>query len=106
MHRKHQAVTLFEAASESPTLSQLARLTRESTERLRVVLPLLPESLRGAVRPGPIDGETWCVLVSSAAASAKLRQLLPAMQACLRSRGWQVSAIRLKVQTPSQTTAG
>ena len=32
------------------------------------------------------------------AAAAKLRQVLPAMQALLCNRGWQVSAIRIRVQ--------
>jgi hypothetical protein len=40
----------------------------------------------------------WCILVNSAAASTKLRQLLPAMQQVLTQNGVQVSAIRIKVQ--------
>ncbi len=99
MHRRHHAVTLQQAADESPMLAQLAALTRESSERLRAVESLVPPALRPALQAGPIDGSTWCIVVKSNAAAAKLRQLLPAMQAHLRSKGWQVNAIRLKIHT-------
>ncbi len=99
MHRRHHAVTLQQAADASPMLAQLAALTRESSERLKAVESLVPPALRPALRAGPIEGTTWCIMVKSNAAAAKLRQLLPAMQAHLRSKGWQVNVIRLKIQT-------
>lgn len=99
MHRRHHAVTLQQAADASPMLAQLAALTRESSERLKAVESLVPPALRPALQAGPIDGTTWCIMVKSNAAAAKLRQLLPAMQAHLRSKGWQVNVIRLKIQT-------
>ena len=98
MHRRHHAVTLQQAADESPTLAKLVALTRESSERLKAVESLVPPALRPALQAGPIEGTTWCIVVKSNAAAAKLRQLLPAMQAHLRSKGWQVNSIRLKVQ--------
>ena len=52
-------------------------------------------------KPGPIEGPAWCLLVEGNAAAAKLRQVLPAMQALLCNRGWQVSAIRIRVQARS-----
>ncbi len=99
MLRRHHAVTLQQAADESPTLARLVSLTRESSERLKAVEPLVPPALRASIQAGPIDGGTWCLVVKSNAAAAKLRQLLPAMQAHLRSKGWEVNAIRLKIQT-------
>lgn len=99
MHRRHHAVTLQQAADASPMLAQLAALTRESSERLKAVESLVPPTLRPALQAGPIEGTTWCIMVKSNAAAAKLRQLLPAMQAHLRSKGWQVNVIRLKIQT-------
>ena len=99
MHRLHHAVTLQQAADASPMLAQLAALTRESSERLKAVESLVPPALRPALQAGPIEGMTWCIMVKSNAAAAKLRQLLPAMQAHLRSKGWQVNVIRLKIQT-------
>lgn len=99
MERRLQAVTLQQAADEAPTLARLAALARESGERLRAVESLIPVALRPAVKPGPIEGTAWCLLVEGSAAAAKLRQVLPAMQAQLCGRGWEVTAIRIKVQS-------
>jgi hypothetical protein len=98
INRRSHPVSLQQAADESPTLARLAQLARESGERLKAVEPLIPASLRSAVRAGPIDGTAWCLLVDSSAAAAKLRQLVPALQAHLCDRGWEVNSIRLKVQ--------
>ena len=98
MNRRLQPFTLMEAAEDSPTLARLTQLARESGERLKAVELLIPAPLRSAVRPGPIDGPAWCLLVDSNAAAAKLRQVLPALMAHLCDRGWQVTSIRLKVQ--------
>lgn len=97
MNRRYHPVLLQEAAQGAPTLARLAQLARESGERLKAVEQLIPPSLRSAVRPGPIDGTTWCLLVDSNAAAAKLRQILPALQSQLSSRGVEVTAIRLRV---------
>ena len=99
MNRRHYAVTLQQASEESPTLAKLAALTRDSSEPLKAIEMLIPATLRPALQAGPIDGDCWCLMVKSNAAAAKIRQLLPALQAHLRSRGWEVNAIRLKVQT-------
>jgi ethanolamine ammonia-lyase small subunit len=37
-------------------------------------------------------------LLDNVAVAAKIRQLLPALEAHLRSKGWEVNSIRLKVQ--------
>lgn len=97
-HRRLHPVTLQQAADESPTLARLAQLARESGEQLRAVESLIPPALRSAIRPGPIDGASWCLLVEGNAAAAKLRQVLPALLGRLRDRGSQITAIRLKVQ--------
>ena len=97
MTRRHYPVPLHEAAEEAPTLARLAQLARESGERLKAIESLIPAPLRTAVRPGPIEGTGWCLLVEGSAAAAKLRQLLPLFQDKLNSRGWQVTSIRLKV---------
>jgi hypothetical protein len=98
VNHRHHSLSLQQAAEASPQLAQLAQKARESVERLKAVESLIPQALRPAVKAGPIDGPSWCLLVEGNSAAAKLRQLLPVLQARLRERGWEVTAIRLKVQ--------
>lgn len=102
MNRRPHAVSLLQASQESPTLARLSELALDSVSRLKAIEPLLPAALRSAITAGPIEGSTWCLLVSSTAVAAKLRQLQPALLAQLRTRGWEVGAIRLKVHMPQK----
>jgi hypothetical protein len=98
MQRRHQAIPLHQAAQESPTFARLAGLVRESSERLQAIRTLLPAPLRASVQAGPIEDGCWCLLVSSNAVAAKLRQLVPALQSHLTQKGLSVTSIRIKVQ--------
>jgi hypothetical protein len=95
--RRHHPVSLQQAADEAPTLARLAQLARESGERFKAIEASIPPPLRAAIRPGPIEGTTWCLLVDGNAVAAKLRQLLPVLQQKLVSRGYEVTSIRIKV---------
>ncbi len=96
-NRRHFAITVEQAASESPSLAHLAALTRESTMRFKLVEFLIPPMLRASIKPGPIEGDQWCLLVANAACATKLKQLVPAMAAHLRVKGYPTQDIRLKV---------
>ncbi len=100
MNRRKHAISLLQATQESPTLARLSELAADSSARLQAVQKLIPSTLRSTVQAGPIEGNAWCLLVGSTAAAAKLRQLVPAMEAHLRSSGWEVASIRLKVRAP------
>lgn len=102
MSRRLHPVSLHEAAQSSPTLARLAELAHDSRERLKAVEKLIPAGLRPAIQAGPVEGDAWCLLVSGNAAAAKLRQLLPHLQTCLRDKGWEVNSIRVKVQIPTK----
>ena len=98
IHKPLQAaVSAHDAAQNAPTLAHLAKLARESSDRLKAIEPLIPEALRSAVKAGPIDEKNWCLLVNSNAAAAKIRQLLPVLEARLLTNGWKVNSIRLKI---------
>lgn len=90
-------MTLHQAVGDSPSLARLTQLVRESNQRLQAIQALIPIGLRPAVKAGPIDGENWCLLISGNAAAAKVRQLVPLMQASLLRQGWKVTTIRLKI---------
>ena len=92
-----QAIPIALAVNNSPTLGMLAMQVKESANRLKNIQSLIPEALRASVQAGPIDGDTWCLLVTSNAAAAKLRQLLPLILASLHLREVKVTSIRLKI---------
>ena len=92
--------SLEQAVGEEPTLALLQERIRASKKCLEAVTALIPVPLRSQVQPGPLENGEWCLLVSSAAASTKLRQLVPSMRQRLRQSGMEVTSIRLKIQTP------
>ncbi|CAB5689860.1 MULTISPECIES: DciA family protein [Comamonas] len=98
MHsRRHFAISLEQASQASPALSQLIGQAREANARLKAITPLLPPGLRHSVQAGPIEGDTWWLLVKTSAAATKVRYLLPGLEAHLRTKGWNVARIQLKV---------
>ena len=98
MNLRQRSVTLIQAAQESPTLARLTELSTDSLARLKAVQPLIPAALQASVKAGPIDGPVWCLILDNNAAAAKIRQLLPSIESLLRTKGWEVTSIRLKVQ--------
>ena len=97
--RSHKVFSLEQAAGAAPTLAALQERIRASSECLEFVRHLIPATLHKQVQAGPLNEGEWCLLVSSASASTKLRQLLPTIQKQLAERGSQVTSVRLKIQT-------
>jgi len=93
------ALRLQQALQRSEPLARLRELLRDSNARFEAVLPCLPSALARHVKPGPVDELGWSLLAANASVAAKLRQLQPRLEAVLKERGWQVSAIRIKVQS-------
>ena len=96
--RRHYAIPLHQAAQESPSLARLVDRVQASSHRLQAIRGMLPAPLRGSVQAGPIEDGQWCLLVSSNAVAAKLRQFVPALQMQLESSGLPVASIRIKVR--------
>ena len=88
---------IAQAMARSAPLSALVQRLRASQARLDAVLPLLPAAMHAHVKAGPIDETGWTLLVTNNAVSAKLRQLLPALEAHLRAQGWAGPPVRLKL---------
>jgi hypothetical protein len=93
------AMRIEEAMASSLPLARLQQLLRESNDRFEAVRPVLPAALAAHVKPGPVDGDGWSLLAANAAVAAKLRQLQPRLEDALKQRGWQVTSIRIKVQS-------
>ncbi len=90
---------LAQALQRSEPLARLGQLLRDSHARFDAIRHCLPASLAPHVKPGPVDELGWSLLAANASVAAKLRQLQPRIEATLKERGWQVSAIRIKVQS-------
>jgi hypothetical protein len=90
--------SLEQAAGAAPHLALLTERIRVSQGYLTDIQHLIPTTLRRQIKAGPLDEGTWCLLVSNAAVSTKIRQLVPTIQRFLTQNGAQVTAIRIKVQ--------
>ena len=88
---------IHQALAGSEPLALLARRVRDSQARLTAITPLLPPAMRSCVRAGPIDELAWSLLATNNAVAAKLRQMLPALEAHLRSQGWNGPPVRVKL---------
>ena len=95
------AKPIHDALARSSPLAQLRLRIDDSQRRYEAVAGSIPESLRVHLRPGPVDESGWTLLAANAAVAAKLRQMLPLLEATLRDRGWAVHNVRLKVQPPA-----
>jgi len=88
---------LSTALGRSEPLASLLKRLRESQARFAAIQPLLPETLRAAVSAGTLDDSAWVLLAANASAAAKLRQMVPELQAALVADGWAGPDIKVKV---------
>ncbi len=93
------ALRIEQALQQSVPLARLRQRIQESNARLEAILPSVPATLAAHVKPGPVDEDGWSLLAANAGVAAKLRQLQPRLEDALRQRGWQVTTIRVKVQS-------
>ena len=89
--------TLASALQRSEPLAGLMQRVQASTARFNAIASLLPGGLQGEIRAGPLDDAAWVLLVSHAAGAAKLRQLVPALDAALLAQGWAGPPIKIKI---------
>ena len=91
---------IAQAMARSEPLSALAQRLLASQARLDALLPLLPAAMQTHVKAGPIDETGWTLLATNNAVSAKLRHMLPALEAHLRNQGWAGPPVRVKLLSP------
>ena len=85
-----------QALREHAALALLGERLEGSRRRLRLISPALPGDLAASLQPGPLDEEGWSVLAANAAVAAKLRHLLPRLEALLAQAGLP-GRIRIKL---------
>jgi hypothetical protein len=91
-------VPLADALQGSAPLQHLAERVRESKRRFACIQGLLPTPLGADVRPGPVDEDGWTLLAGTSAVAAKLRQLVPLIEAELAQQQFSAVPVRVKVQ--------
>jgi len=91
-------LSLEQAFDSAPSLAALQQRIRDSQRYLEWIHPALPSGLRKQIKAGPVQETEWCLLVSNASISTKLRHLVPTLLAILSENGAQVNSIRIKVQ--------
>jgi hypothetical protein len=96
-----EALRLDQAMVREPTLAALAQRAQQSASYLKAVLHLLPVGMRSSIQAGPLDEGCWCLLAANSACASKLRQLAPALGACLRERGMPITELRIKITMQS-----
>ena len=91
-------VPLADALRNSESLARLAQRLRESRRRFECIETLLPSALAAQAEAGPLDEHGWTLLALTPAAAAKLRQLVPLIEARLTEQGFGSLAIRVRVR--------
>ena len=68
-----------------------------SNQRWQCVAQKLPAAMHAAIQPGPIDDAGWTLLARNGAVAAKLRHMVPVLEAQLAANGWPPLTLRIKV---------
>jgi hypothetical protein len=99
-HKTLQAAkSIRDAARESPELARLTTLLTQSNSMLASVQHIIPIGLRSTIQAGPVDGETWCLLVSNTAVANKIRHLAPDIERHIRQTRLAELKLRIKVMS-------
>lgn len=93
------ALPIRQALAGCEPLARLSQRLALSARHMDAVRPLLPLNLQSQVRAGPVDDEGWTLLAANAGVAAKLRQLLPRLQAALHTPGRETTPIRVRIQS-------
>ena len=92
-------LALRDALADSEPLARLQQRLAEARRRFDAAASVVPPALHGAMRAGPVhDDGSWTLLADHNAAAAKLRHLLPEIDAALRAAGCAPGRVAVRVQ--------
>jgi hypothetical protein len=93
------SLPIADALQRCAPLAALRERLRDSNARFDAIRAVVPAAMLVHLKPGPVDESGWTLLAANPAVAAKTRQLAPRLQQSLQDQGWQVSALRIKVQS-------
>jgi len=88
---------VMNAAERAPGLGSLMATAQRNQKRLTLLKGVVPPIILTQLSAGNLEQGVWCLMLKSPAAAGKLRQLVPAMCAHLRTKGELVHDITVKV---------
>lgn len=91
------SLPIRQALDRSEPLARLTLRLQQSRQRFEAIHDLLPAELCALVQPGPIDDQSWALIAANGAVAAKLRNMVPALQARLAGSGLAELVLRVKV---------
>ena len=92
-----KSVEVLKAAQSAPGLAQLLAQAARSRSQIEDLKGLVPANMLNQLKSGTLEGGHWILMLKSPAFAAKVRQMGPAICAHLRSRGWDIQTITVKV---------
>jgi hypothetical protein len=92
-----KSVEVLKAAQSAPGLAQLIAQANKSKGQIGDLKGLVPPLILNQLSCGPMEAGNWILMLKSPASAAKLRQMGPAICAHLRSKGWDIQSITVKV---------
>ena len=98
MAQPSRLFSLQQAFQANPELARVTARIRQSQQMLEVIRPLLQPGLRAQIQAGPVDEDSWCLLVSNPAIGVKIRQLTPTLLTALSHAGYPIARLRIKVR--------
>jgi hypothetical protein len=92
-----KSVQVLKAAQSAPGLAQLIAQASRSRSQVGDLTGLVPALILKQIHSGPMESGNWILMLRSGASAAKLRQMGPAICAHLRSKGWDIQSITVRV---------
>ena len=92
-----KSVQVLKAAQSAPGLAQLIAQASRSRSQVDDLTGLVPALILKQIHSGPMESGNWSLMLRSGASAAKLRQMGPAICAHLRSKGWDIQSITVRV---------
>jgi hypothetical protein len=92
-----KSVQVLKAAQSAPGLAHLIAQASRSRSQVDDLTGLVPDLILKQIHSGPMESGNWFLMLKSGANAAKLRQMGPAICAHLRSKGWDIQSITVRV---------